>query len=289
MVFYSPLRYPGGKGRLCKLVECIIRKNNISNCTYVEPFAGGAGVALELLEKGIVSNIVINDYDLAIASVWKAIINENKRFIEKISKIPVTIEEWHKQKNIFINSTKYSFDLGFATFYLNRTNRSGIIGGGPIGGYNQTGNWKIDARFNREDLIDRIQRINSVKNHIKVYNQDIRKFIKTYLPRYKNTFIYFDPPYLKKAEDLYMNYFDIDCHMEIADLIKKEVDSPWIMTYDDEPEIIDIYKDRLIRRFSLTYSVAKKRTASELMIFQSDALCPKEEDLREYKVNLNLF
>ena len=149
-MYYSPLRYPGGKGKLAPFMRYMIKNLNIKGGAYIEPFAGGAGVALDLLFNDLVSHIVINDYDKAVASFWKAILTEKNRFIDAIYTVPLDINEWKKQKNILKTTKKYSFELGFAAFYLNRTNRSGIINGGPIGGMQQDGQWNLDARFNRE-------------------------------------------------------------------------------------------------------------------------------------------
>ena len=165
-MFYSPLRYPGGKSKLEPLMEMLIKQTGHSGGIYVEPFAGGAGIALELLEKGIVKEIVINDLDKGIYSFWKAILTETDRFIDDIRNVALTIDEWNRQRTIIDNCGKYSYELGFATFYLNRTNRSGIIKGGVIGGIEQSGSWKMDARFNRETLIERINKIANRKKYI---------------------------------------------------------------------------------------------------------------------------
>ena len=166
-MFYSPLRYPGGKGKLTPFIEMLIEAYGHKGGTYIEPFAGGAGVAIELLERDIVSRIVINDLDKGIYSFWRAILNETDRFIDAIIQAPLDMTEWHKQHEICLaQNQKYSFELGFATFYMNRTNRSGIIKGGVIGGQDQAGIWKLDARFNKKELIDRIQKIAARKKDI---------------------------------------------------------------------------------------------------------------------------
>ena len=278
-MYYSPLRYPGGKGKLAPFMEYMISNLELRGGTYIEPFAGGAGIALYLLFNDVVSHIVINDYDKAVASFWRAILTENERFIEKIMNISVTIEEWENQKKILTTSTKYSFDLGFATFYLNRTNRSGIINGGPIGGKRQEGEWKLNARFNREALAERIKEIGKRKKDITIYNKDVNSLISKYVPKFgKNTFIYFDPPYYEKGKQLYMNYFSLNDHKRIKELIRNKVDCFWTITYDDVPEIIKIYDGYEIRKFDLNYSVAQKKVASELIIFPSKEVSPSNED-----------
>ena len=258
--------------------------------TYIEPFAGGAGIAVELLLKNVVNRIVINDYDKGVWSFWKAILTETDRFVEQVTSFPLTIDEWYRQHKICVNQNdKYSFELGFATFYMNRTNRSGIIKGGVIGGLEQAGNWTMDVRFNREDLINRIQNIASRKKDIKLYNKDISSFITNYVPLYEdNAFIYFDPPYYKKGKQLYMNYFSHEDHVRIESAIRQHINCDWIITYDDVKEIEEIYKDYQLYLYDLNYSVSAKCKASELMIFRNEILPPTDEMLVQAKVKINL-
>ena len=170
----SPLRYPGGKHRLAGFIQLAIQNLNMPDCTYVEPFAGGAGVALSLLLDGTVNRIVINDYDKAIYSFWRAVRQEPTSLIDLIQNTPVTIDEWHRQKEIYLTSTAYSLDLAFATLFLNRTNRSGILNAGPIGGYAQDGEWKLDVRFDKEAIIAKIELIAKERERITVYNKALR-------------------------------------------------------------------------------------------------------------------
>lgn len=243
-----------------------------------------------MLEKGAVSEIVINDLDKGIYSFWRAILEETDRFLEQVSRVPLTIDEWKKQRNIcFVNNKKYSFELGFATFYMNRTNRSGIIKAGVIGGMEQSGLWKLDARFNREDLIFRIKKIAENKSKIHLYNKDIKSFLENYVPKYEeNAFIYFDPPYFNKGKQLYLNFFNYNDHIRIEKLIGDTVNCDWIITYDDEPEIEKIYEKYCIKRIELNYSVAKKRKAKELIIFEYSSGVPDINELMKNNISVNL-
>lgn len=289
-MFYSPLRYPGGKGKLTPFIAMMIEEYGHKGGTYIEPFAGGAGVAIELLEKGIVSQIVINDLDKGIYSFWRAILTETDRFIEAIHSIDINMTEWYREKEICLNQNqKYSFELGFATFFMNRTNRSGIIKGGVIGGKDQAGTWTLDTRFNKDNLIERIQKISTLRSRIHLYNKDIESFLMNYVPKYEdNAFIYFDPPYFGKGKQLYLNFFNYEDHVRIEKLISGHVNCDWIITYDDVEEIERIYSEYDIRRFELNYSVANKRKASEIMIFKNQHMIPTIDDLEKYKVCVNL-
>lgn len=287
---YSPLRYPGGKSRLTPFIALLIEKSKIKNPIYVEPFAGGAGVALNLLLDSKVNEIVINDYDKAIYSVWRAILNETDSFTHLIETTPLTVEEWQKQKKVYTeNCNKYSLELGFAAFYLNRTNRSGILSNaGPIGGYEQKGNYLIDARFNREELKKRVLAIAQKKACIHLYNKDIRVFIKRFFPIYQErAFVYFDPPYFNKGEALYKNFFSADDHQIIHDLIC-DIECPWIVTYDDVHEIREMYKKYTCRRYDLVYSVANNGTNSELMFLSNASMWPSDDELKKRKIHINL-
>lgn len=289
-MFYSPLRYPGGKGKLAEFMRYMIEQLGHRGGTYIEPFAGGAGIAIELLLRGIVSRVVINDYDKGIWSFWKAVLTETDRFIAELANVPLTMAEWNRQRNICLTQNdKYSFELGFATFYMNRTNRSGIIKGGVIGGANQSGSWKMDARFNREELIRRIRSVAERKSDIKLYNKDINSFITRYIPLYEeNALVYFDPPYFEKGKQLYMNYFQFEDHVRIESAIRDHVRCDWIITYDDAPEIKDIYRVYSMWLYDLNYSVSAKCKASELMIFKDGIEVPDDTELQRQRIRINI-
>lgn len=278
----SPLRYPGGKSSITPLIKLILSKKNNRTTTYIEPFAGGAGVAINLLLDDVVDNIVINDYDKAIYSFWRALKEQTDDLISLIEDTPVTIEEWYKQKAIYSYlNRKYSLELGFAAFFLNRTNRSGILNAGPIGGYGQSGLYKIDARYNKTTLVERIQSIAAKKRNIFVYNKEVRSFLAQIVPKFQeNAFIYFDPPYFMNGKRLYKNFFVEDDHVDIARSIMQYVTCDWVMTYDDEPKIRCLYSNYAMRNYVLTYSAANKGKGTELIIFKSSELLPNDTEIK---------
>lgn len=288
-MFFSPLRYPGGKGKLEPFMELLIKQTGHFGGTYVEPFAGGAGIALELLEKEIVNEIVINDLDKGIYSFWRAILTETNRFIDDIRNEELTVNEWNRQRQVIDDCRRYSYELGFATFYMNRTNRSGIIKGGVIGGVEQAGTWKMNARFNREGLIERIAKIAEKKSRVHLYNKDVSSFVLNYLPRYQqNAFVYFDPPYFEKGKQLYLNFFSYNDHVRIERMIDNYVNCDWVITYDDVREIADIYQNHILRRIDLNYSAAVKRKASEIIVFRHPDMIPTDIQLQQSGICVNL-
>ena len=265
-MFYSPLRYPGGKNKLAKFVALVCEKNNI-NGHYVEPYAGGASVALHLLINGYVKEITINDYDKAIYAFWYSILNDTEKFCRKIKNTEINIENWKKFKEIHKNKEKENlFNLGFAIFFLNRTNRSGIIDGGIIGGKNQKGNYKINCRFNKNDLIRRIKLIAKYKKNINLYNEDALDLINI-VKKDKNTIFYFDPPYYLKGPSLYMDNYKNDDHKKVSEKIQKIKNAKYIVSYDNTPEIKKLYKKLKKLEFSLIYTAYRIRKGMEVLFF----------------------
>ncbi|MFJ9248837.1 DNA adenine methylase [Streptomyces sp. NPDC101776] len=267
----SPLRYPGGKAALYPRLRAIVRANDLTSGTYVEPYAGGAGAALGLLVTGQVRRIVINDLDPAIYAFWKAITTESLEIAQMIKSVDLTVLEWSHQKDIYLNGPREDYlSLGFATFFLNRTNRSGVLNGGPIGGMDQSGKYKIDARFNRETLVERLRLIALHASRISVLNTDGMTVIKRYSKR-DNTLIYADPPYFEKAGSLYLNSFTDSHHSALASCLNKVSDAKWLLTYDNVPRVAELYSDRRREVFSLNYSAHRVTKANEIMVF-SDSL-----------------
>lgn len=268
---YSPLRYPGGKAKLADFLIAIIEANDLSEVDYVEPYAGGAGAALRLLFEEYVDTIAINDVDPRIYSFWWAVTRRNDEFLSRLEKVDLSVEEWRRQRAIYKKCDKRKLlELGFATFFLNRTTRSGILHtAGPIGGHDQTGNFKIDARFNRNQLASRIQRIGIYSDRILVSGEDGLTLLKTLnrcRVRARRTFVYLDPPYYAKGPDLYLNRFSHDQHRRLADYLSRRKNFPWIMTYDNVPAVRELYMDFSRVHFSLNYSAYECRQGEELLI-----------------------
>ncbi|MFA5637662.1 MAG: DNA adenine methylase [Anaerovoracaceae bacterium] len=276
MQFYSPLRYPGGKRKLANFIKDAIVQNGILGGTYIEPFAGGASVALHLLFNNYVEKVIINDIDRSIYSFWYCVLNDTKELCDRINDIDITVEEWEKQRIIQLNKENAALiDLAFSTFFLNRTNRSGIIKGGIIGGKEQSGNWKIDARFNKANLIQRIEKIATSKDKISVHCLDSMDLINSLsLEIDERTLIYFDPPYYNQGSTLYVNHFTHEDHVKLSDYIKK-LECKWILTYDETPEILGMYDGLEMKVLTLSYTASNKTRGREMLAFSEKFIIPK--------------
>ena len=263
----SPLRYPGGKTVYADMIAEIIQLNNLSGRTFVEAFAGGAGAALTLLLRGDVPAIVLNDYDVAIFSFWHSILHETEAFLRLLNDTPISVNEWYKQRNIYRSEHDNLLALGFATFYLNRCNRAGILAANPIGGLQQTGKYKIDARFNKAKLERKIREIANRRDCITISNDNGVDFIIRLTEKFKSDqlFIYFDPPYYKKGELLYLNHFDHAQHLELRNYIQNTLFA-WVLSYDDENEIRKLYAQIPTYERELYYSIGSPSKRKELII-----------------------
>jgi DNA adenine methylase len=275
--FYTPLRFPGGKSSLSSFFGSLIETNGLSHVQYVEPYAGGAGAALTLLILGKVNSIVINDLDRAIYAFWKAVTEDSERFIQRIREVPITITEWYRQREVYRQKGADLFDLGFATFFLNRTNRSGILDGGVIGGVNQTGKWLIDARFNKESLIQKIELIARHKHQIDVLNEDGLEVIRRYAD-VPTVLFYIDPPYYFKGSLLYLNSYNHNDHARLADLLNSLPETRWILSYDNVPQVRELYNARAKKyEFSLYHHASASKAASEIMVLSDNLELPTPE------------
>lgn len=279
--YKTPLRYPGGKQRIWTFLDEILTENNLIGGHYAEPYSGGAGIAMELLLRNRVSQIHLNDSCIGVYAFWHSILNETERFCRKISRASLTVDEWKRQREIFKRRNDADrFDLGYAMFFLNRCNRSGILNGGVIGGLAQTGQWKMDARFPRNELITRVEAIASRRRAIKIRNWDAERFLIEYLPRLPaRTLVYCDPPYFHKAQRLYPNHYKTDDHAHVSHVIQGKLNLPWVVSYDDCSEVRALYARRRAFRYLVQYNAAQAYKGTELFIFSDGLSLPERSSV----------
>ncbi|MEU4699813.1 DNA adenine methylase [Nonomuraea dietziae] len=270
----SPLRYPGGKGKVANFLKLLIVRNSLAGMRYVEPYAGGASVALSLLFEGFVSHAHINDLNRGVYAFWSMVLRQPDELCSRIMGVPLSMEEWQRQRSIYLDESAEENDVAFASFYLNRTNRSGIISGGVIGGQQQDGRWKIDARFNRDALCARIRKIAERKSDITVTMLDAVELIKIERQRDDAALLYLDPPYYVKGSGLYDNFYCHEDHERVCREMRA-TRGPWIVSYDAAPQILEMYKGCDSLRYSLGYSAAKASQGTEVMFFSPNMVQPE--------------
>ena len=287
----SPLRYPGGKSRVTPFLTDILLLNNLEGSTFYELYAGGAGAALNLLYKGVVENIVINDYDIHIYSFWMSVIHQTDRLLKLIHDTPVNVDVWQKQRNIYENHELHTdLEVGFSTFYLNRCNRSGILyKAGPIGGKGQNGNYKIDVRFNKIELSERIIKIAKYGERIKATRFKTKSYLPEIFSTDENQFVFLDPPYYNQGENLYLNFYHHDDHEQLMRLLSNNHDKNFFLTYDNCDAINDIYSKFRRAELPMSYTLQSKRKSKEVMIFPNALRIPKSLRIRKTTLPLQII
>jgi len=278
LIHITPLRYPGGKGKLAAYVKSLLKANGLLDAEYVEPYAGGAAIALELLMHEYVSRIHINDVSRPIYAFWRSVLKQTDELCRLIADTRVTVRQWDLQKKILVNPADHDdLALGFATFFLNRTNRSGILNGGIIGGRNQTGPWKIDARFNAAELVHRITAVARMRSRISLTRQDALKFLKKGSSNWpESTLIYLDPPYFVKGRELYYDYYQPRDHAEVAAFVTGNLKHQrWIVSYDNVEAIHKLYPGVRHVIYDIGYSARSARRGSEIMFFCEGLRVPR--------------
>lgn len=277
LVHFTPLRYPGGKRKLADYAKAIIRANKLFDGEYVEPYAGGAAIALELLFQEYVTKIHINDLSQPVYSFWKAVLDDTEELCRLIKDTRPSVAAWDRQKRVFANPHDHSYvQLGFATFFLNRTNRSGILNAGIIGGRDQTGPWKIDARYNADELIFRIDSIAKMRRRIKLTRSDALALLRYGLPRWTSkTLIYLDPPYYERGKELYYDYYRTKDHADLAAFIRADMeDRAWILSYDNVAFVRKIYSGFRNVVYNVGYTAGGVRVGKEVMFFSPRLVIP---------------
>lgn len=272
----TPLRYPGDKVKLTDFFKMVFRHNSLLGGHYVEPYAGGAGIALNLLTQGYVSCIHLNDLSPAVFAFWHSVINQPEELCRAIHDVKITKEEWLKQEAILNTPADHSLlEVGFSNFFLNRTNRPGVLWKNAFREIKQNELGAIDPRFNKNELIRRIEWIAMFRPRIRLYNLDADDFIKSVLPTLSSeSLVYLDPPYYVKGWRPYEGDYSHDGHANIAKLVKEQIDQYWVVSYDNVPEAIEMYKGYSSMAYDIKHRARDSYIGAEIMFFSDRLIIP---------------
>jgi DNA adenine methylase len=255
----------------------VVARNGLLDGHYAEAYAGGAAIAWSLLFSDHVQHVHINDLDPAIHAFWESVLFDTDALCELIWRTRVTMTGWRRQRAVLDHPNDHTrLQRGFATFFLNRTNRSGIIRGGVIGGKQQTGTWKLDARYNKLDLTSRIQRIARYRERVTLTNYDALWFIRAVAPSLPaKSLLYLDPPYYVKGDGLYEHHYGHQDHVQIAHLVSGISVPAWVVSYDSAPQVLAMYRGFRRRKYDLKYSAQECYDGSEVIFFSPSISIPK--------------
>ena len=274
--YLSPLRYPGGKGALAGFVAALIDAQPRRARQYVEPFAGGAGVALRLLHDEYVEEVILNDLDAGVAAFWRSVFDEPRALIDLVHGCEPSLDEWHRQREVYLAKQADDLELGFATFFLNRTNRSGILDARPIGGLEQAGHWTLGARWKPEPLAARIKRAARYRTRVTICEDDGIAVTTRYL-REDRSFLYADPPYISKADGLYLDTLEWPDHQRLAETLRGA--DNWLVTYDHDPRVLELYAGLRCAAFGIKHTAAIQHIGQEYAVFPASLVIPSLDRL----------
>lgn len=265
MRYLSPLRYPGGKACLSTFLSSLITSQRPRPRVYIEPFAGGAGAGLHLLYGEYVDRVVLNDLNHGVAAFWRAVFHHTEELVDQVMTCEVSIDAWRECRRQYDQGEGSDLSLGFATLFLNRTNRSGILDARPIGGLGQDGPWKLDVRFNRAELARRVRVLGAYRGRVDVMERDALHLLGDLDTT--GALLYVDPPYLLQGSELYMNTLTWEDHVQLASLLK-DMHRHWMLTYDADPRVpSQLYTELRCAQFSIKHTAAVQQVGTEYAVF----------------------
>ena len=269
MKLTNPLRYPGSKASFASSVGAFVTACGYTGFEIVEPFAGSASVSIDLVSSGVCSKAILIERDPLLYAFWSAVFFDTRRLCNRINKLSIDLGTWHDLRPLLaINSPdEYELiDLAVAGLFFNRTNFSGVLHAGPIGGQQQKSVYKVNCRFNKDDLIARIRAIAKLQNRVEVIFSDALGFLETQKEAVnQNRFYYVDPPYFVQGEKLYRYSFELSQHKQLAKVLS-ELKAPWLLSYDRHPVIEMLYERYASSGFKFKYSSKIRKVEREFLV-----------------------
>lgn len=286
--YVSPLRYPGGKARMAPYLAAMFAEQvSVMDVeVWLEPFAGGAGAGLSLLDDDAVGEIWLTEKNPALAALWRAMLTENETLATHVEQTVPDLDLWAWARSQVAAAARpgtTDADTGFAALVLNRCSRSGMVNPrvGPIGGKSQNGPWTLASRWNAPALAERIRHVGSLSGRIRFTEGDAVTAIADLADSgiEDEVIAFVDPPYLREGNRLYANGMDAADHQRLADALNA---SPvrWMLTYDDEPTVAaDLYPHRRVLAYRIANTANRARIATEHAVVSDNLVLPEPHEL----------
>lgn len=284
--YLSPLRYPGGKARMAQFLgELFAQQVSVMDVeVWIEPFAGGAGAGLALLEARAVPEVWLTEKNPAIAALWRAVLDDHEQLAARVeAAVPdMALYDWAREQVAAAGECAED-ELAFAALVLNRCSRSGMVhpSAGPIGGKSQTGRWTIASRWNGPGLAERITHLQTLSGRIRFTEGDaIRALAGLVDCGFEDEVLAFvDPPYIREGNRLYANGMAAADHQRLADVLNAS-SARWLLTYDDEPVVVDeLYPDRRVLAYQISNTANQARIATEYAVLSDHLALPTGHEL----------
>ncbi|WP_051058751.1 DNA adenine methylase [Paenibacillus shenyangensis] len=239
----SPFRYPGGKSKIAQHLAAAMRPQQLD--TLVSVYAGGASVELAMLQAGLVKQLIMNDIDFGIFSLFYLIKEHPDDLIQRIRTQLPSHDDFFRYRDLI--KTDYAgadlLDAAWAALIVNRLAYSGIYSANPLGG--RSGSQKrLLARYNPDDLCQRILQIHAMSHRMTLSHQNALPFIEEQA-WHPNSTLFLDPPYYEKGSALYRHFYTEQDHRDVSWLLQTFYEqmpgADIVITYDDHPFIRELY------------------------------------------------
>lgn len=274
--YLSPLRYPGGKATIAQHLGDVYlaQDGHMPIEIWIEPFAGGAGAALDLLTRDVVDEAWLIDAHPALAAFWGTVIDDGERLAAVVAATVPTMQLWEQSREVLEAGDVGTFDLAYAAFVINRCSRSGIVAprSGPMGGRHQTGRYTIASRFNGPPLADRILHVHSLRSRLRVHHGDGIGYIEQLNDSgiVDEVVLFVDPPYIREGNRLYANGLDPAAHQRLSAALHA-TEARWLLTYDNHCDVQDVlYPDHRVVPFNIRNTANRARLATELAVLSNN-------------------
>lgn len=240
---------------------------------YYEPFFGSGSIGFKVLEElDTDRRVSISDIDPGIVSLWKAVHESPDELCSRIKSFTPNVDDFYSFQETDGTDKSLTVENGFKKLALHQMSYSGLgaKAGGPIGGREQRGAYKIDCRYNVPTLTKNIGKLHTLMSRFKDLTIECKPvFSSLESIQRANSIVYLDPPYYVQGGALYANNMNVFEHQELAKRLNA-AEYEWVLSYDDVEPIRQLYSWAKVTNLEAIYTLApaknKRLATNELII-----------------------